>query len=246
MCSSHRNISHDIQPIGGVRVRGATTITRSNLCIDTQLFVVVALESSRLMPALAHRIAATRKWLQTVVLAERLCPFAPPVSLPPKLRLRASEATDEASLVVELSEEADILARGCEAAPAHETTLLVLPQGGWCARWPQLVSASWALQAEAIAARGHAGVLQIVLFHPEAVRSTYAEVEETDAADYALRSPYPIVQLLRESDILAAVRSYPDTEGIPARNAARLRALGEGVCRERLAACLEPSGGEGR
>jgi len=192
----------------------------------------------------ATRLAATRHWLNTIVLAERLCPFAAaPVASPTKLRMRASEATDVASLTAELTEEADLLAgSGAEdaGAPEHETMLLVLPEVAWCIEWPQLVSMSWTLQAEAIAARGHGQTLQIVLFHPSAVRSTYA-AGPADAADYALRSPFPVVQLLREVDLLDAVRAHPDSGGIPARNAARLRALGEDRCRERLEACLAAS-----
>jgi hypothetical protein len=38
------------------------------------------------------------------------------------------------------------------------------------------------------------------------------------------------VHLLREVDMLAAVQRYPDAAGIPARNKARLRALGVQAC----------------
>jgi len=157
--------------------------------------------------------------------------------------MRASEATDLASLTAELAQEADLLAKsgsGSAETPKHETTLLVLPAARWCSQWRELVSISWTLQAEAIAARGHGQAMQIVLFHPKAVRSTYAD-DLVDAADYSLRSPFPIVQLLREADVLAAVRAHPDPAGIPSRNAARLRALGERACYERLAACLTAS-----
>jgi hypothetical protein len=195
----------------------------------------------------ASRLASTRQWLDTIVLAERLCPFAAPVSSPNKLRMRASEATDLASLTVELAQEADLLAEsgsGRVGAPEHETTLLVLPAARWCSQWREFVSMSWTLQAEVITARGHGQAMQIVLFHPKAVRSTYAD-DLPDAADYSLRSPYPIVQLLRESDVLAAVRAHPDPEGIPSRNAARLRAQGERACYERLEACLTASAAGG-
>jgi hypothetical protein len=196
--------------------------------------------ASRTCTGAASRLAATRQWLNTVVLAERLCPFAAAVSSPNKLRMRASEATDVASLTAELAQEADLLAAsgsGSADAPQHETTLLVLPAAAWCSQWRDLVSMSWTLQAEAIAARGHGQAMQIVLFHPSAVRSAYTDAL-VDAADYSLRSPFPIVQLLREADVLAAVRAHPDPEGIPSRNAARLRALGEKACYERLEACL--------
>ena len=70
----------------------------------------------------------------------------------------------------------------------------------------------------------------------QAKHDTYSEVE--DAADYTIRSPFPILHLLREVDVMKAVKSgYHDLEGLPARNKARLRLDSLEVCAARLAAC---------
>ena len=190
------------------------------------------------------RIAATRLWLSRVVIGNKLCPFAPPVSTEPKLRLRASAAADEAGVVADVGREALLLREGIRRPDAglHETTLLVLSgELECCGTWEAFVQLSWRLQAEAIVANGCAEDLQVVLFHPSAVHSAYGE-GPPDAADFAIRAPYPTVHLLREVDMLEAVKRYPDAHGIPQRNKARLRALGVEACEEQLAACVRAGG----
>mmetsp|Transcript_2302 Transcript_2302/g.7381 ORF Transcript_2302/g.7381 Transcript_2302/m.7381 type:complete len:264 (+) Transcript_2302:167-958(+) len=226
----------------GSRVGAFATPMRRELSPATSLapFDGLGRPAARSCTSGAARLGATRRWIDSIVLAERLCPFAAaPAASERRMRMQASHAADASALVDELAKEANLLARS-ESSPgelSHETTLLVLPLAAWCKEWHQLVSISWMLQAEAITGQGYEQTMQIVIFHPKAVRSTYTDAP-TDAADFSLRSPFPIVQLLREADILAAVRSYPNPEGIPSRNAARLRALGERTCRERLQACL--------
>mmetsp|Transcript_74388 Transcript_74388/g.206529 ORF Transcript_74388/g.206529 Transcript_74388/m.206529 type:complete len:274 (-) Transcript_74388:71-892(-) len=223
-----------------------------------------------------HRLSATRRWLDTVVIGERLCPFAAPVrTTPGRLRIRASVAKDVAGVVAEVAAEARLLAQGLglecptleagkgdEATAAKwpppkagtmvsetnctsdqlglpETTLLVFSEVSqpFVADWPDLVRLSWRLQAEAVEGQGFARDLQLVLFHPQAVHSTYAE-GPPDAADYSIRAPHPMVHLLREADVMRGVAADPKAAAqIPTRNKARLRAQGLDVCASRLASC---------
>lgn len=151
----------------------------------------------------AARLRATRKWLDIVVLGSKLCPFAPPVASPPRLRLRSVEGTCHEAIIAAVAHEASVLrsgicnstmssgssasgagdhARGTALAMAGlqdsgegdsfpETTLLVLERTA-ALSWPDLLSLSWRVQAEAIVEQGHAGELQLVLFHPEAALET--------------------------------------------------------------------------
>ena len=71
--------------------------------------------------------------------------------------------------------------------------------------------------------------LQLALFHPLAVRSLYAAGEES-AADYAMRSPYATIHLLRTSDVQALPPNH--AAAVPERNRATLEALGLAKLRE--------------
>merc|ERR1719353_879663 len=192
-----------------------------------------------------RRLRSTQQWLESIVIGQKLCPFAAPVRVHPRLRLQASAAQSADALVSEVGDEADLLVEGLKRGPEAglpETTLLVLDgQLPFVARWHDFVQLSWRLQSEAILAKGHEQQLQIVLFHPFAVQSAYGE-GPPDAADYALRAPFPTVHLLREADMLDAVRAYPKASQIPSRNKRRLREQGIEVCEARLVACVAGDG----
>ena len=80
----------------------------------------------------------------------------------------------------------------------------------------------------------HAAHVQVVPFHPAA---TYSEAPGLDAADFATRSPVPLLHLLRQSDVEAAEAAHPDSGGIATQNAARLRGEGAARLAALLAAC---------
>lgn len=128
--------------------------------------------------------------------------------------------------------------------PPPESTLLVVPGG------PTSFEDFYHIRGElqrTVVHNGGEGMLQLVLFHPEARHSLYAEQSErsdeasdhsdvsmstiSDPRDLSIRAPYPTVHLLREIDVMAARRGNLQPELIPERNAAKLRALGEAEAR---------------
>ena len=123
-----------------------------------------------------------------------------------------------------------------------ETTLLVLNKEK-CPSircFHELVRLSWRGQSEAIIDKGYDDSLQVVLFHPFATHDTYSMMEEDDAADYTIRSPYPTMHPLREVDVMLAVQSgYKDFRELPGRNRAKFRLDGVEKCAASLAACKD-------
>ena len=198
--------------------------------------------------------SATMKWLQTIVIDEKLCPFAPPVKQPPKLRVFVSNGTTHDEIVADIASEAKLVVGSDEdysdtssATKSQDTkpeTTLVLLDESKCPSltdFYDLVRLSWQVQEEAINDNGYGDNLQIVLFHPKATHDTYAMIgEEEDPADYTIRSPYPMIHLLRQVDVMAAVTSgYKDLEGLPSRNKARMRQNGLDACIAKLNACYD-------
>ena len=66
--------------------------------------------------------------------------------------------------------------------------------------------------------------IQIASFHPN---YRFAETQENDVTNYTNRSPFPMLHLIRESEVEQAVTTYPEVEKIPARNMELLEQLGE-------------------
>jgi hypothetical protein len=183
------------------------------------------------------RIAATQKWFETIVVGEKLCPFAPPLLQNPSLlRIISSDALSPEEAILHVSHEVKLLVDQ-EIAPTHETTLVVLDHRPFVADFRDFVHLSWQLQEEAIG-EDYLGKLQLVLFHPLATHQTYAAEGEPNPSDYTIRSPFPTIHLLREVDVMRAVQGgYPDLETLPARNKVKLIQQGLQVCERRLQQC---------
>jgi hypothetical protein len=126
--------------------------------------------------------ASTQKWFETIVVGQKLCPFASSV----KLRTVVVVATDkndndicgldgsrqqqqqQQQAVLDdtirlVAREAKLLLSGHEP---HETTLIVFDNDArFVNEFRDLVRLSWTLQQEVVVKQGYLKSLQLVLFH---------------------------------------------------------------------------------
>ena len=147
--------------------------------------------------------------------AALLCPFAAAPLRAGRVRLQLSDATSEEALAADLAEELRRLDR--QPRERVETTILIHPNVlGRFDDYNRFLDVGDLL----IESLGLRGVVQVVGFHPE---YRFAGAAPDDPANATNRSPYPMLHLLREEGVAEAVASHPDPEGIPRRNAERLR-----------------------
>ncbi|SNC66260.1 hypothetical protein SAMN04487881_1548 [Marinobacter sp. es.048] len=173
-------------------------------------------------------IIATRKWVEDVVVGYNLCPFAKRELVRNRVRFVVSEAETEDELLQALHSELQRL----EDEPEIETTLLIHPgvlQG--FGPYNEFLDAADGL----LAYLEMEGVYQIASFHPD---YQFAETEPDAAENYTNRSPFPMLHLLREASLEAAIDSYPDVDGIPQRNIELMNELGTEKMRSILRSCL--------
>jgi len=169
-------------------------------------------------PALA--LAETRAWVERAVIGLRLCPFARAAHASGRVRYACSRARDADALLLDLAAEIEgLLAAGPQAI---ETTLLVHP---WALLEFDAYNAFLDVADAALDALGATGVLQVASFHPD---YRFDGASPGDLANATNRSPYPVLQLLREASVAAAVDAGADAKAIAAANIARLRRLGPG------------------
>jgi len=169
-------------------------------------------------------VRATQRWLARFVIELGLCPFAQQV-VP---HITVSRAASEQQLLNALAQELNALV-ACEQ---RETTLLVHPDvlqdfldyNDFLACCDKL-----------LATQDLEGVFQIASFHPD---YQFAGTEPDDPENFANRSPYPMLHLLREASVSRAVDGHPDVERIVTRNAEVLGQLGSDALRARRAECL--------
>jgi hypothetical protein len=177
-------------------------------------------------------VSATRKWVEDVVVGYNLCPFAKRELVRNRVRFVVSEAESEDELLQALHSELQRLEDELEI----ETTLLIHPgvlqEFGPYNEFLDAVDGLLAyLEME--------GVYQIASFHPD----YQFEGTEPDAAEnYTNRSPFPMLHLLREASLEAAIDSYPDVDGIPERNIELMEELGAEKMRSILHTCLGEPG----
>ncbi len=169
-------------------------------------------------------IAATRRWIETMVIGLNLCPFAKAVYVKNQIRIVVSRARNSDVLLDELETELKFLADSDSSE--IETTLLVHPE----VLTDFLDYNDFLDQCDSVVEELELdGELQVASFHPQ---YQFADTEMDDVTNFTNRAPYPTLHLLREESVTRAVETFPDVEGIYEKNIATLRGLGIAAVRK--------------
>lgn len=179
-------------------------------------------------------IEATRRWVEQVVVAFNLCPFAKRELVKDRVRFVVSKAKDEATLLDELAHELALL----NVDEAVETTLLIHPQV-----LQDFYHYNDFLEAadELLVDMNLEGVYQVASFHPD---YQFGGTDPGDVENYTNRSPYPMLHLLREDSLSEAIDNYPEVDLIPERNIDCMNEQGLEKMQTLLNACLKGAGGK--
>lgn len=174
-------------------------------------------------------IAHTRAWVEQIVIDLNLCPFAQRELIKNRVRFSVTHATSEAGLIEALQEELMFLA----GEDRVETTLLI---------HPRLYESFYDYNDFLGIAEGLLieleleGIFQIASFHP---KYQFAGTDRDDPENFTNRSPYPMLHLLREDSLEAAIDAHPDVDAIPDANIALMNELGTATIKAKLAKCLD-------
>lgn len=163
-----------------------------------------------------HYKAATMKWVDSIVIKHNFCPFARFVRTPNQIRCEV--VYGDAGVILEtLYNELTHLDSSTDTA----TTLLILPA-------PALADFEEYLDILSIAEHmlqewGYVGTYQLASFHPNYV---FDGNTDDDAENFTNRSPYPVLHLIRESDISRYMKNEDDAEKIYTHNIQKANELG--------------------
>lgn len=163
-------------------------------------------------------VAATREWLLRAVIGLNLCPFAKAVQVKDRILYSVSDAKNAEQLCEDLYRALQHLQE--IDADQVETTLLIHPYVlNDFLDYNDFLDVADAV----IEDMDLVGEIQIASFHPQ---YQFAGTSADAIENYTNRSPYPMLQLLRESSLESAIDSYPDAANIYERNIETLRAMG--------------------
>lgn len=138
-----------------------------------------------------------------------LCPFAAGPLADGRVRFVETRGADLAEILADVVHEAGLLVDSDDAS----TTLIVTPESSFDDYLDLLAAAEDVLEQLTPG-------LQIASFHPDYV---FEEADPDDPANRTNRSPHPVLHLLRQDEVAAAIDGHPDTARIPERNAALMR-----------------------
>lgn len=172
-------------------------------------------------------ISATQKWLTSFVIAYNICPFAHREHQNNSIRYQVSAAISLENALELLMMECALL----DAKPDVATSLIIFAEG--FADFDDYLDLV-AIAEQLLSDRGYDGVYQLASFHPD---YCFEGSDENDPANYTNRSPYPMLHIIRETSLTAALANYPDPETIPERNVQLTRELGIKKLQALLASC---------
>ena len=163
-----------------------------------------------------HYKTATMKWVDEIVIEHNFCPFARFVRTPNQIRCEVV-AGDAGDILEALYNELTYL----DASSDTATTLLILSS-------PTLETFGEYLDVLSIAEHmlqdwGYVGTYQLASFHPNYV---FDGNTDDDAENFTNRSPYPVLHLIKESDISRYMKNEDDAEKIYTHNIQKANALG--------------------
>jgi uncharacterized protein len=162
-------------------------------------------------------LVATQEWVEKFVIGLNLCPFAGAVAARGGIRYVLSEARDIDILYQDLLKE---LAYLVEVEPeVAETTVLVHP---YVLQDFEAYLDFLEIVDEALEEAELDGILQVASFHPD---YQFEGPPADDPSHRTNRSPYPMLHILREASVTAALDHYPDPEQIPLRNIEKMREI---------------------
>jgi len=169
-----------------------------------------------LMSEHSEIIRHTQNWIEQVVVKHNFCPFAAKVVTQKSMHFLVVET----GKVAEALEELMRLVFDLDKDDNKETAFLIFTTAftDFKAYLDFLFFAK-----KLLVDQGYEGVYQIASFHP---KYQFADSDETDPANYTNRSPYPMIQLLREDSVTKALEHFKNPELIPTRNIELAESLG--------------------
>lgn len=161
-------------------------------------------------------IEQTRRWIYSFVIKHNLCPFAKGEMDKNTVRFEVSQATKIEQAMNALQSEIDLL----NICMQTETSFLIFPL--FLHDFFDYLNFS-DMAVNQLIHMGYEGIYQLASFHPD---YCFADANFDDVSNYTNRSPYPMLQILREASLEKSIRQFGNIGGIPKKNMSYLRSLG--------------------
>lgn len=161
-------------------------------------------------------IKTTKLWIEKIVIALNLCPFA----AKPFNEGRIRYFVERSSKPDPIFEHIHAIFQELDENQTIETAFLILPH---CT--PHFIDYLNLLDdaEQKLKTWGYEGTYQLAGFHP---CYQFSGTSKGDIENHTNRSPYVMIHILREASLEKALQSFPHPESIPEQNIDTLKKLG--------------------
>jgi uncharacterized protein len=207
-------------------------------------------------------IAATKKWVDLIVIGEKLCPFIEPLKLSNTIRYVLSNASDIEKAVEDVATEAKLLLKEhCTLRPdlkdeatdgllihqpkqkdskheLREATLLIF-HGPFVKEFNDFDILCEKVYHHVFIEMKFFDILSVMNFHPNHI--SYFDKRPKGIDDsffYPRRSPFPTILLVPQCDMETALQT-DDIDDLADKNKIKFVKQGLKVCETRLASCYD-------
>jgi len=158
-------------------------------------------------------ISETNQWIEKIVIRHQFCPFAAKPYFAQDIGYRILIKPEMSRFADHFLAELHKL----DHSERPETTLLIFPDSvqDFYDYLDLLADAE-----ELLVDQDYEGIYQLASFHPH---YQFAGTTPDDVTNKTNRSPYPIIQILRENSISKALENFANPEEIPVRNMEKAR-----------------------
>ena len=181
------------------------------------------------MPSDKTIIIQTKKWLDSIIIAKNICPFAKRELERHRVRFNVVREAAIDSCLQELINECIDL----DSNDDIETSLIIFPETfSVFDDYLDFLD----IANDLLIAQGYEGVYQLASFHPD---YCFADATVDDPTNYTNRSVYPMLHVIREDSLEKVLENYPHPELIPENNIKLTRQLGLKKMQAMLSACYD-------
>lgn len=170
---------------------------------------------NNLPPAYKNVIDETNQWIEKIVIKHQFCPFAARPYFAQNIGYQIIIKPDLGRFPDHFLKELNALDQSSDP----ETTLLIFPDSveDFYDYLDLLADAE-----DLLIDHDYEGIYQLASFHPF---YQFAGTTPDDVTNKTNRSPYPIIQILREDSITKALKNYANPEQIPEKNMLKAREI---------------------
>lgn len=161
-------------------------------------------------------IKTTQDWLAKFIIEYNICPFAKQVYDKQGIRYIVTDAVKLEEILAALLAEFNHL----DQTPATATTLLILKSA--VKKFDDYLDLL-EIANQLVIDFDYEGKYQLASFHPQ---YCFANTQPDAVENFTNRSPFPMLHILREADIEAVLKNYPNPELIPERNIQQMQKIG--------------------